>query len=153
MHHPVFVEIIRHLLPLLRQHKPFASMPFSDLCDHLAWFWNRGTISYVIDGWGEPHGICICKFFRRFEHFLWPYIHDPCGQFVFIELLVADEPNAIASCFNQLLERFGPQEVVMWDRGERTEEGAPRMYRWNQFEKLTKKLTYGLIEYGRQQNS
>ena len=76
---------------------------------------------------------------------MWPYVHEPCGKFVFIELLAADEPNAIASCFNQLLERFGPQDVVLWDRGARTEDGCPRMYRWSQFLKLTRRLSYGLV--------
>jgi hypothetical protein len=146
-HHPVYVEIMRRLLPLLRQYKPFAGMPFALLCDHLAWFWNRGTMSYVIDSGGKPHAVCLIKLFHRLEYFLWPYIHYPCGKFVMIELMVADEPNAMAHCFNELTQRFGPQEVVVWDRQERTENGCPRMYRWSDFIKLSRRLTYGAVEY------
>ena len=41
-----------------------------------------------------------------------------------IDLLVADTPNVAAQLCEELVERWGRQAVIMWDRGERTENGA-----------------------------
>jgi hypothetical protein len=144
-HAKEFVRIMRQLKPLLRQHPPLASMSFEDLCDYLAWYWNNGTLAYVIDEQGA-HAVCFCRLFRWLEQFLWAGAHEPCGEFCMLELMVADEPNAMAGIFKIFKDRWGPQKVVMWDRGERTENGTPRMYRWDQFEKLARRLTYGLTE-------
>jgi hypothetical protein len=144
-HALAFTRIIWQLEPLLRRHPPLASMSFEDLCDYLAWYWNRGTLAYVIDESGA-HAVCLCKLFERLEQFLWAGAHSPSGKFCMLELMVADEPNAMADIFRQFKERWGPQEIIMWDRGERTEKSSPRMYRWDQFEKLARRLTYGLTE-------
>lgn len=124
-------------------------MPFSKICDHFAFYWNRGTFSYSIDDFGEPHGACLIKLFNRLGQFLDPYVHEPTGRFVMIELLVADNPIIMAQLCDDLVARWGPQEIVLWDRDERTEDGAPRMFTWNKFMKLARRLTYGAIEeYG-----
>jgi hypothetical protein len=146
-HCPEFLVVASKLLPLLRRYRPFAQMRFDDLCDHLGWYWNRDTISYVIDD--EPRAVCLIKLFRRLEQFLDPYVHIPCGKFVMLELMVADDPIAMGQICEQLTERFGPQEIVLWDRGTRTEGGAPRMYTWNSFMKLARRVSYGTIEMER----
>lgn len=146
-HAPEYVTIIKRLAPLIRTQFGFRGMRWESLCHHFAYHWNRGTFAYLLDDQGNPHGVCAVKFFRRLEDFLVPYVHDPGHKFCFIELLAADEPNAIAAVWEDLKSRWGPQQIVMWDRGERTENGAPRMYSWEQFDKLARRLTYGAIEH------
>jgi hypothetical protein len=63
-----------------------------------------------------------------------------------IDLLVADTPNVAAVLCEDLVSRWGRQQVIMWDRGERTESGAPRMMRWRSFQKVVRRLTYGILE-------
>ena len=63
-----------------------------------------------------------------------------------IDLLVADTPNVAAQLCEELTERWGRQAVIMWDRDERTENGSPRIYRWKEFQKLVRRLTYGILE-------
>jgi hypothetical protein len=152
-HAPEYIAIMAKLLPVLRRQKAFCVMPFDQLCDHFAYFWNRGTFVYSIDDFGVPHGACMIRMFPRIEQFLEPYIHEPVGKFCVIDLLVADTPVVAANLFSELTHRWGPQEVMMWDRDERTENGAPRMYRWDQFMKLSSRLTYGIIEYGKLENT
>jgi len=146
-HAKEFIQIMTILKPLFRESDRFCVMPFADLCDYVAWFWNRGTISFVFDDLGEAQGVCLIKLFRDLNQFLDPFVHDPCGRFVMIELMVATQPLAFASMFDELVDRWGKQELVMWDRGERTESGAPRMYCWKEFQKLARRLTYGATEH------
>jgi hypothetical protein len=144
-HCPEFLAVIANLLPLLRRHRPFAQIQFETLCDHLAWYWNMGAMSYVIDEQGG-RAVCLIKLFRRLEQFLDSYVHEPCGQFCMIELMAANDPLAMGQTCEELIARFGPQAVVLWDRGTRTEGGAPRMYPWAQFMKLARRITYGIVE-------
>ena len=145
-HAPEFVATIRRLLPLLQNYPPYSVLRFESLCDWVAFYWNRGTISYVIDQFGEPEAVCVIKLFRELEQFMDPFIHEPCNQFCMIEVMIARTPNAMAQICDQLTRRWGPQSVIMWDRHERTEEGCPRMYRWDQFQKLARRITYGVVE-------
>lgn len=145
-HHPDFVQLISTLKPLLREYPPLRVMHFDDLVDWLAWYWNRGTMSWQINDAGEPQGVCLIKLFRRLDQFMEHDAHEPCGQFCFIEFLTAADPVTMNLLCQSLVDTWGPQKTVMWDRGSRTENGAPRMYRWDQFEKLVRRLTYGLAE-------
>lgn len=144
-HHPNFIGIINTLEPLLRKYPPLASMPFSDLLDWMSWYWNRGTLAWWISDFGEPRGVCMIKLFRRVEQFLDRDVHEPCCKFCFIELMVAADPIVMGLLFNEMVDRWGPQDIIMWDRGERTENGAPRMYTWQKFEKLARRLSYGYV--------
>ena len=145
-HAPEFVSLIYRLLPVLRQQKAFCVIPFSEVCDRIAFYWNRGTFSFVIDDDGTPHGACLIRLFNRVEQFLAPLVHEPGGRFCMIDLLVADSPHVAAQLCEELVQRWGRQHVIMWDRSERTENGAPRMYTWKQFQKLVRRLTYGMLE-------
>jgi hypothetical protein len=149
MNHPdhakEYLVTMRQLEPLFRQCPAFASMQFDDLCDHVAFFWNCGTIAWVISDEGKASAVCMIKLFRKLHQFLFSYIHDPCGKFCMIDVLVAEEPNAWAWVCEELIRRWGPQEIMLWDRGERTENGAPRMYKWDQFLKLTHRATQGVF--------
>ena len=100
---------------------------------------------YVMGHNEEPRAICLIKLFRRLEQFLDPYVHDPCGEFVMIDLMVAEDPLAMGMIFEELVKRWHSAYTVLWDRGERTEPGAPRMYSWRQFEKVARRLSYGVI--------
>jgi hypothetical protein len=152
-HAKEYLQVMDQLVPLLREHRRFCVMPRALLDDWIAYFWNRGTISYLIDGEGA-RGVCLIKLFRHLGQFFEPFVHDPCGKFCMVELLVAKDPLAIAYTYFELVKRWGKPEIMMWDRGERTEGGTPRMYTWKDYEKLTRRLTYGLIDkeetvYGR----
>lgn len=145
-HSSEFLDKMRVLAPLLQNYPPLASMPFDDLCDWMSWYWNRGTMVWRISDFNEPQGVCLIRLFRRLEQFMDRDVHEPCGRFAFIELSVASDPIIMGLMFNDMTSRWGPQEVVMWDRGERTEQGTPRMYRWHQFRKLARRLSYGITE-------
>jgi hypothetical protein len=153
-HAKEYLHIMDQLVPLLREGRRFCVMPRALLNDWIAYFWNRGTISYLLDGEGA-RGVCLVKLFRHLGQFLEPFVHEPGGKFCMVELLVAKDPLAIAYTYFELVKRWGKPEIIMWDRGERTEGGSPRMYTWDQYEKLTRRLTYGLIDkeetvYGQQ---
>lgn len=140
-HAPEYIETMKKLVPLLREHRRFSVWKFDILCDWVAYFWNRGTISYVIDDWGNARGVCLVKLFRVLPQFLEPFVHEPCGGFCMIELMVADGPETLGWLHDDLVRRWGEHEIVMWDRGERTEGGSPRIYRWNEFERLARRIT------------
>jgi hypothetical protein len=151
-HAPEYLETMEKLAPLLREHRHYSGWKFDMLCDWCAYFWNRGTISYLIDD-GQARGVCLVKLFKRLEQFLEPFVHEPGGKFCMVELLVARDPLAIAHTFFELTGRWGKPAIILWDRGERTEGGSPRMYRWSDYEKLTRRLTYGLIDTERQEEN
>ena len=141
-HHPNFVEAIYILRPLLREYRPLAVMQFEDLCDWMSWYWNRGTMTFIFGpDRTEALGVCMIRLFRRLDQFMDRDVHDPCGKFCFIELSVAKDGRIMGLMLEELENRWGPQEVMMWDRGELTEKGAPRMYRWPQFKKLAQRLS------------
>jgi hypothetical protein len=145
-HAPEFLQIIHYLKPLLRQYPPLAVMHVDDLADWLAWYWNRGTMAWQISDYGEPQGVCLIRLFRNLEQFMEQNIHDPCNEFCFIEFSIASDPIIMGLMFNTLSNRWGPQKVMMWDRGARTADKAPRMYNWKQFRKLARRLSYGVTE-------
>jgi hypothetical protein len=145
-HAPEYLETMEILVPLIREARRYSLWQFDMLCDWFAYFWNRGTIAFVIDARGNAQGVCAIKLFSRLEQFLEPFVHEPSGRFCMVELLVAKDPLAIAHTFFELTGRWGKPEIILWDRGERTEWGSPRMYRWSDYEKLTRRLTYGLID-------
>ena len=145
-HHPNFLKIIQTLKSLLRTHPPLSVMRFDDLADWMSWYWNRGTMSWAIDESGEPRGVCLIRLFRHIEQFTDPIVHDPCGEFCMIELLVSSDPITTAVLCDSLVQRWGPQNIVMWERGTRTENGCPRMFRWDQFMELARRVSYGIVE-------
>ena len=145
-HAPEYIDIMFRLCPVIRQQRAFCVTSFARLCDHFAFYWNRGTFVYSIDDFGKAHGVCAIRMFNALEQFLTPYIHEPCNKFCVIDLLVADTPNVAAQLFEELTQRWGPQEVMLFDRDERTENGSPRMYKWETFMKLVRRLTYGILE-------
>src|SRR5215475_14399762 len=141
-HAPQYIETMRKLAPLIRDVRKFSVWQLDMLCDWFAYFWNRGTISFVIDTQGQAHGVCAIKFFRNLEGFLEPFVHEPCGRFCMIELMVAKSPTVMGLIFTELTDRWGEVECMMWDRYERTEKGAPRMWTWSQFKKLARRITH-----------
>ena len=145
-HAPEYFAEIGKLLPLLRRSPALSAMTFADLCDHLAYFWNRGTICYVMGYNDVPRAICLIKLFRELDQFMDVYVHEPCGEFCMIELMVAEDPLAMGVIFDEFVKRWYGVKTVLWDRQERTELGAPRMYSWRQFEKLARRLSYGIIQ-------
>jgi hypothetical protein len=135
-------------VPFIREHHNAWSETSSErLYKYLAWFAARDLLAVSFVG-EEVNAVCTIKLFDRMEQWLalWPY--DPHGRFVMIDLMVAITPVAMADCFDKLLARWGKREVVIWERLDRTEgtDKAPRMYTWQQFEKLARRLTYGLTE-------
>lgn len=143
-HHPKYLRQIHLLEPLLRQYRPLAALEFDDIADWVSWYWNRGTLAYVLDDFDEPQGVCLIRLFRRLPQFM-DLVHEPSGKYAFIELAVAHHPLAMGQMLEEFIKRWGPQEVILWDRGARTEEGSPRIYKWADFLKLTRRLSYGYI--------
>jgi len=141
-HAPEYLETMHKLLPAIRQVEKFSYWDKEVIFDWMAYFWNKGTISYVIkDGMGK--GVCTIKFFSRIEQFLEPFVHEPLGNFVMIETLVSDSQTTSALLFDELCDRWGGwRPVVIWERGARTEAGkVPRMFRWKQFQKIAGRMT------------
>jgi len=141
-HAPEYIATMRILANRIRDVPRFSVWQFDILCDWFAYYWNKGTISFVIED-GEAKGICVIKLFSRLEQFLEPFVHEPAGQFAFIEALASDRAATHAFMWKELVGRWGHPPIVMWDRCERTEKGAPRMFRWSEFEKLSRKFTHG----------
>jgi hypothetical protein len=147
-HAKEYLETMESLVPLIRKARRYSLWQFDILCDWFAYFWNRGTITFVIDARGNAQGVCAIKLFSRLEQFLEPFVHEPSGKFCMVDLLVAVSPPTIADCFEILFKRWGQQAIMIWDRGDRTDQPnrAPRMYTWGQYLKLTNRLTYGIVK-------
>jgi hypothetical protein len=144
-HHPNFLRIVNVLKPMLRAYPPLSVLTFDDLADYMSWYWNRGTMSWVISEEGEPQGVCLIRLFRRLEQFIDHNVHEPCGEFCLIELLASSDPVTTGLLHDGLVDRWGAQKIMMFDRGARTENGAPHMYTWEQFRKISRRMSYGLV--------
>jgi hypothetical protein len=138
----IFYRTMHILEPLLREHRTLKKMDFCLLCEWVGYYWNRNTISYAINDAGKPKAVCLIKLFGQLKQFLEPFVHEPTGKFCMIELMVASDPEAMALVHDRLVGRWGAQEFVLWDRGERTEKTRPRIYRWDQFETLVRRFTH-----------
>ena len=150
-----FVSVAHQMVPFIKEnHTRWKDRPADELYQYLAWFWDRDLLAVSFLG-EEIYGVCAIKLFDQLEDFLEPWPFIPTGKFCMVDLLVAVSPVAIAECFEKLFKRWGKQEVMLWERNERTEytDQPPRMYTWNQYLKLTSRLTYGLVkeetDYGR----
>ena len=141
-----FTWLADRMVPFIREnHSKWKDTPDQKLYEYLAWFWGKDLLAVSFQE-EEIYGVCAIKLFDRLEDFLSPKAFNPTGKFCQVDLLVAVSPVAIANCFEILFKRWGPQEIMLWDRGERTEKGAPKMFTWSQYLKLTHRLTYGLVE-------
>jgi hypothetical protein len=143
-----FTWFADRLVPFIREnHARWSAAPVDDLYGYLAWFWARDLLA-VSSTDGEIYGLCTIKLFNRLEDFLLARPFEPTGKFCMVDLLVAVSPLAIADCLESLFRRWGPQEIMLWERGDRTEKSsrAPRMYTWAQYLRLTSRLTYGTVQ-------
>lgn len=131
---------------IVTNDKVWAKEPSEKLCGYLQWHNERGLLAVSLMG-DEVYGLCTVRFFSRLDDWLMPWAFDPLGAFCMVDLLVAVSPLAIAECFQQLVRRWNPRPIVLWERRERTDktDGPPRMYRWDQYLVLLRRLTYGTI--------
>lgn len=137
--------LAERLLSFIREHyKPWAAASDLQILALLAWHLSRGLVAVSGDE-TEVRGLCIIRLIERLQDFLDPLAFSPGGDFIWIELLISTDPIAQADVHNQLEARWGPRKIVLWDRGEHTQLGAPRMFTWQQFGKLKRRMTYGLI--------
>ena len=140
-----FTLLADRMVPFIKEnHKKWQDTPDQKLYEYLSWFWGKDLLAVSFQG-EEIYGVCTIKLFDKLEDFLSPEAFNPTGKFCQVDLLVAVSPVAIADCFEILFKRWGPQEIMLWDRDERTEKGAPKMFTWSQYLKLTRRLTYGLV--------
>jgi hypothetical protein len=140
------MQRMKRAVPFIREnYDPYRIMPEKHTYDTLAWYWNRGLISIVEDRL-EVRGVCLIRIIENLDDFLDPSAFFPSGNFIWVELLIATDPLAIAGLYEDLFSRWGKRETILWDRGERTQGGTPRMYRWDQYKKLANRLSYGLIK-------
>jgi hypothetical protein len=146
-HALVFERIMRKVDPFIRSRCPkWPAWSFEDMCDYCAKFWNRGTMSLSVDCFGEIHGLTLIKLFRHLDDFVKEHAHDPCGKFCWVEVMIADYPQAMIEMKLGFIRRWGPQEIMMWDRADRTATKTPKIYTWDQYNKLTRRLSYGTPE-------
>jgi hypothetical protein len=141
VHDHKFTELVYTLKPLLRRYPPLSKMYVGDMADWLTWYWNRGTMTWHMSEDGEADGVCLVRLFRYLDQFVESDAHDPCGKFCFIECAIALEPSIMGLMLESLTHAWGPQETMLWDRSARTENGAPRMYKWEAFMKLATRLS------------
>lgn len=127
-------------------HEFWATRTSETLAAYIEWFRARDLLATSFCG-ENLFAVCAVRFFARLEDWLEHQAFDPEGAFAMVELLVSASPLAQADCFEQLFDRWGKRPIVIWERGDRTEKsiGAPRMYRWKDFIKLTRRMTYGNI--------
>jgi hypothetical protein len=141
-HHATFIQVMRKVAPFICAHHPFwLEIDFEKLCDYFAWFWNRHTMIVCTDRLGEIDTVCLVKLFRYLNQFIIRDVHDPCGEFCMIELLAADSDRGKAKAIHSFTNRWGKQKFVIWDRGDRTLDKAPRIYSWEDFHKLARRFT------------
>ena len=79
-------------------------------------------MAYRISDTDEPQGVCLIKLFKRLDQFMDRDAHDPCGKFAFIECSVALNGRIMAMLLEDLENRWGPQEIVMWRTGRTDRE-------------------------------
>ena len=53
------------------------------------------------------------------EQFLDAYVHDPCGEFCMIELMVAEDPLAMGAIFEEFVKRWRGAKTVLWEEGRK----------------------------------
>lgn len=146
VHDKSFVDLMRKVVPVVREKYPaWDHFSFGQLCDRFAWYWNRGLMAVHVDKNDQVDAIALIKIFDRLSQFMEPYQFEPEGQFCQVELLIATNRKGFITVFKGLSDHWGPRPIVLWDRGDRTEEGkAPRMYSWNQYLELVRRMyTYG----------
>lgn len=145
MNSTILETALRKLLPFIREHyKSWRCGTDEQIMALLCWHWVRGLVSISEDESGVQ-GLCIIRLISKLEDFLNPLAFDPQGQMIWIELLISTNPVAQADVHDQLERRWGPRAIVLWDRGNRTQYGAPRIFTWVQFGKLKRRMTFGLI--------
>jgi hypothetical protein len=140
-----FAWLADRMVPFIKEnHRKWKDTPDHELYEYLTWFADRDLLAISASG-EEIYGVCAIRLFDQLEDFLSPKAFNPTGKFCLVDLLVAVSPVAIADCFERFFARWGPQEIMLWERDARTENGCPRMYTWSQYLKLTSRLTYGLV--------
>jgi len=142
-HAAEFLHVCSKVVPFIKtNHQRWQDCTDEVIANYLAWFWNRDLIAV---SWldGEVTGVCLIKLFHRLEDFLEDFPHHPTGQYCLIDLLVCVTREAPFELYEILFERWGPQKVVMWERGKRTIDKAPRMFSWDHYKKLLRRLSYG----------
>ena len=145
-HAEQFLKVCAKVVPFIKAHHPkWQTCSDEAICDYLAWFWNRDLMAV---SWkdGEVTGVCLIKLFDRLEDFLDDFPHHPTGNYAMVDLLISIEPEAPLDLYEILFERWGPQKVIIWERGDRTLDTAPRMYTWAGYKKLLRRMT----AYGKQ---
>jgi hypothetical protein len=141
-----FQKFIARMVPFVKErYAPWRVTDDATVGQVLTWYLDRGLMSFNVSPL-QIHGICLIRLFDNLNDFLDPWIHKPTGEYCFIELIISSDPLTTTDLFNQLFERWGPQRIVLWDHAARTEKGAPRMYRWDQFEKIVQLMSKGLFE-------
>lgn len=131
---------------VMTNDKVWAREPPEKLEGYLQWHASRGLLAISMVG-EEVFAVCTIRLFNQLEDWLNPWVFDPCGAFCMIDLMVAASPLAMAECFQVLTARWKARPIVLWERRERTDQtnGPPRMFRWDQFMTLARRITYGTI--------
>ena len=143
-HSQEFCEIMDRLIPFVRErYELWRNVSDEVLRDYCAWFWNRGLLIWREKD-GLITGVAIFRYFKTLDDFLDLANSDQeGGAFGWAELFVADSLETFNSLWSEVLEQGGIPEVIMWDRGDRTLNGTPRMYRRDQIQKMARRLSHG----------
>ena len=133
------------IAPKLWQIESVSTLTFDELSDWFAFYFSRGTTAVLIRD-GDCKGIAVMKLFSRLEQFFEDYVHEPSGKFVEVVAAYFGEKATMQACLNVFKERWGAQEIVMWERGSKKTGLAPRIYRWEQYERLVRKFSHELTK-------
>lgn len=106
--------------------------------EYLYWFWSRGLISILHDEEGRIACVVAYRFFNDPADFLVDFRHDPDGRIVKVETAVMTNISYLLEVFANGFSAHGKKEFFIWDRRKTDRFKPPRIYRWNEIERMIK---------------
>jgi hypothetical protein len=135
-----FGDMMKLIAPHLWEVESLSALEFNDLSAWFEFYFRRGTTVVLTDReLTECHGIAVMKLFSRLEQWLDDFVHEPSGRFVEVLAACFPGPGSMQLCMEEFKKVWGPQEIVIWERGAKKTGLTPRMYRWDQYERLVRK--------------
>ena len=135
-----YEELFPNIEPLLRKDRWLDQFSGPSLKYFVKAYWRFGTLSWVEDWRGRILGVCLVKLFDDIKLMDERRIHVPRGTYLMIEHFAAAGRNTMRKLFEQVYGMWGKREFILWDRQGITEFSGPRVYTWDQFLKLARRV-------------
>lgn len=100
----------------------------------IQWYMNN-RLCGVAGSEGRILGVALIRFLRNPDDGDKPYMHEPDGNWNWVELVVADAGVAISSLFDLLFSTYGKKPFVAFRRGLR-KNGEIKKYTIEMFHKM-----------------